>query len=278
MTMDTKERRRAAAFAAMLAAAWACEVAVFVILAALSVAATNAFLLNKDKSEESSEEKTRNKLMKVRKTRQEVIDSEKLVAEKVKSLMEGRDASHDFCHIERVCYLAEELARLEAPLETEREISMPVIRLACLVHDLEDRKYPPPASGPLISTKQVLSDAGVKPGLADVVVLIASNVSYSHEKIHEEAVDGTLEVFPELGIVQDADRLDALGAVGISRAFVYGGAKGRDLNDSIVHFGEKLEDLEGRMKTGNGRRMAAERTARIRLFKQWFEEESEHSK
>lgn len=88
------------------------------------------------------------------------------------------------------------------------------------------------------------------------------------------------EGYPELAIVQDADRLDALGAVGIARCFTYLGAKGRgkgswELEEAIEHFGEKLEKLEGMMKTESGREMARVRTERLREFRKWWVEENE---
>lgn len=74
--------------------------------------------------------------------------------------------------------------------------------------------------------------------------------------------------------MQDADRLDALGAVGIGRAFTFGGARGnRGMRGTVDHFQEKLERLEGMMKTDEGRRMARERTRRVKLFRDWWEEE-----
>lgn len=93
-------------------------------------------------------------------------------------------------------------------------------------------------------------------------------------------------MYPELGIVQDADRLDAIGAVGIGRCFTFLGAKGKgkgkgkgdgeewELENAIRHFGEKLERLEGMMKTESGREMARVRTERLRVFKGWWEEET----
>lgn len=78
--------------------------------------------------------------------------------------------------------------------------------------------------------------------------------------------------------MQDADRLDALGAVGIGRAFTFGGAhpkrEMRGMQGTMEHIQEKLERLEGMMKTDEGRRMAAERTRRVKAFRAWWEEES----
>lgn len=83
-----------------------------------------------------------------------------------------------------------------------------------------------------------------------------------------------IKEYPELAVVQDADRLDAIGAVGIGRAFAFGGAKGRTLGSTMEHFDDKLLKLEGMMKTDIGRRLAKERTERMALMKQWWEMET----
>lgn len=117
-------------------------------------------------------------------------------------------------------------------------------------------------------------------------------MSYSAETAAPERTRCTLAKHPELAIVQDADRLDALGAVGIARKFTYGGAVqgrmaartrgddasaerrgGKGWEATIEHFSEKLEGLQGMMKTGEGRRLARERTERLRVFRGWWHEE-----
>lgn len=116
------------------------------------------------------------------------------------------------------------------------------------------------------------------PPLAHTVQAIITAISYSTETRSPALVHATLRKHPELAIVQDADRLDALGAVGIGRAFTFGGAhpnRGvRGMQGTVEHIQEKLERLEGMMKTDEGRRMAAERTRRVKAFRSWWEEES----
>lgn len=140
---------------------------------------------------------------------------------------------------------------------------------------------------------EVLLEHGASDALALKVQMIAKNVSYSTEVKNPRLNRAILLQHPELAIVQDADRLDAIGAIGIGRAFAYGGSKKNvgGLQATITHFGEKLEKLEGMMKvsetlpslvfllltaneTETGKIMARERTKRLEIFKSWWEEES----
>ncbi len=77
-----------------------------------------------------------------------------------------------------------------------------------------------------------------------------------------------------VAIVQDADRLDAIGAVGIARTFAFGGAKDRPMEDTIQHFDDKLLRLESMMKTETGKVLARERTEKLQRFKEWWGEET----
>lgn len=100
-------------------------------------------------------------------------------------------------------------------------------------------------------------------------------MSYSKEIKDPERVRRLIGEHPELAVVQDADRLDAIGAVGLGRMFTFGGAKtGRPMGESMEHLDEKLLLLEGMMKTVEGRRLARERTQRLRTFKEWWGEEA----
>ncbi|RJE18913.1 HDc [Aspergillus sclerotialis] len=131
----------------------------------------------------------------------------------------------------------------------------------------------------------LLISFGAPHSLSETVQKIVNNVSFSAETKSAESrerVRKLVEEVPELGVVQDADRLDAIGAVGIGRTFTFGGAmeakgttkgKGRGMQETIQHFVDKLELLEGLMKTAEGRRLAAERTRRLRLFREWWGEE-----
>lgn len=97
---------------------------------------------------------------------------------------------------------------------------------------------------------QLLQASGVSAAVATKVVNVVENVSYSTETRNPEKAKSALETWPELGVVQDADRLDAIGAIGIGRAFTFGGAKMplSDMQLSREHMTEKLEKLESMMK------------------------------
>ena len=192
------------------------------------------------------------------------------------------DESHDFAHIERVVALSQHIFRAEQQSNTFTIYDPTIIILSALLHDIADHKYPLPRTSklvdPLTLAKETLLSLGAAEPLARAVQGIVNAVSYSHEIRNQARVLGVLLQHPELGIVQDADRLDALGAVGIARAFTFGAGKEQKgkmgLHGTVDHFGDKLERLEGMMKTEEGRRLAKIRTERLKVFKEWWDEET----
>ncbi|KAI8943754.1 hypothetical protein NX059_001731 [Plenodomus lindquistii] len=190
----------------------------------------------------------------------------------VHTYMSQYDASHDYSHILRVLstthkiYISEHASNPTTPYDTT------ALFLSALLHDVADHKYAKPGTDPDSQVASVLLSHGADPALANKVQEIVTCVSYSHELRNPERVRDTLAMYPELAIVQDADRLDALGAVGIARCFSYGAAKckGEGMERAVGHFAEKLYRLEGMMKTGVGREMARRRTEVLRGFeREW---------
>ena len=120
-----------------------------------------------------------------------------------------------------------------------------------------------------------LLDIGWPVAIAAKVAAITPFISYTTETTDKAGFASALALYPELAIVQDADRLDAIGSTGIGRAFTYGGAKGREggMADTLKHFGDKLVKLEAMMKTGEGRRLSVVRAERLRVFGRWWHEE-----
>ncbi|KAI9716518.1 MAG: hypothetical protein M1812_005249 [Candelaria pacifica] len=197
----------------------------------------------------------------------------------VKEYMSRYDASHDYNHVLRVLALSHQIAAQEIQGNLTPQYDSSIITLAALLHDVGDKKYTSEIDSHE-SVEKVLLCYGATDELARKVQKIVTHVSYSAEIKDPHLVRTLVAELPELAVVQDADRLDAIGAVGIGRAFTFGGAKRKDesMEATIDHFKEKLERLEGLMKTRTGMAMARERTQRLVMFRQWWEEESTTSR
>jgi uncharacterized protein len=192
----------------------------------------------------------------------------------VKEFMNQYDGSHDYAHVERVLGLALSIAST-----SPKPCDFRIVTLSALLHDVGDSKYLRPGENAHTMVQNVLLSHGADAELASKVQTIVGAVSYSHEIANPDLVQKLLVEFPELGIVQDADRLDALGAVGIGRLFTFGGAKGgRALDESIKIIETKLKKLESMMKTDVGRDMARDRTRRLMDFKAWWADEQASAK
>lgn len=209
------------------------------------------------------------------------------VAAYVQEYMSNYDASHDYQHILRVLGLS----RCILDASPTEQYNQHLVTLSALLHDVGDRKYLLPGQDSSTLVEHILLDFGASPELAKDVQTIVMNVSYSSEIKHPEYVMEVISRYPELAVVQDADRLDAIGAVGVGRCFTFGGAmygkaraqaadagkrdlsNGRGLNETMQHFDDKLVRLEGMMKTAAGRDLARERTARLTEFMGWWDAE-----
>ena len=180
-----------------------------------------------------------------------------------RSIFEGDASGHDFDHTLRVFHTATRLAEEEgADLQT--------VQLAALLHDVDDRKLSPETYEGKLRAVKFLQENGVSQEKIEEIVDIISRISFSAKMAPPESVEGQC--------VQDADRLDALGAIGIARTFAFGGSRGRrmhdpegkDANASIQHFYDKLLLLKQSMHTPTGRRMAEERDLYMRRFLEQF--------
>jgi diadenosine tetraphosphate (Ap4A) HIT family hydrolase/HD superfamily phosphodiesterase len=196
------------------------------------------------------------------------------VEEFVKEEMHGNDPSHDMDHVYRVRNVALDIA-LQEKKKTGRDINMLAVELGALLHDVKDHKY----SGDRLLggriVKELLNDYCLDDELISLVVFIVENVSFTKEKegMLYASTKISTEIPIELACVQDADRLDAIGAVGIARCFSYGAVKNRKFGNSILHFHEKLVHLKGMMKTQSGSEYAVKRHAHLLDFLKNFEEE-----
>ena len=141
--------------------------------------------------------------------------------------------------------------------ETEPDCDRQIAALAALLHDADDHKLFGTTDN--ANARDFLSRQGVSAQMTDRIVQVINSVSFSQNK-------GRAPETPEGKVVQDADRLDAIGAVGIARTFAFGGEHGRPMDDSIQHFYDKLLKLKDLMNTETGRQMAEKRHAFLELF------------
>ncbi|PVI01995.1 hypothetical protein DM02DRAFT_560621, partial [Periconia macrospinosa] len=183
----------------------------------------------------------------------------------------GHDSSHDYQHILRVVSNANRILALEKAAHPEKEYDVLALFLAAFLHDVGDHKYAS-SETPESQISTILLANGCSSTLATRVQTVVKHVSYSHEVKNPESVRSVLDQYPELGIVQDADRLDAIGAVGVARCFTFSGAKrpGEPMMRAIEHFEEKLMKLGGMMKTGGGRELAERRGKVVEEFRERF--------
>lgn len=132
-----------------------------------------------------------------------------------------------------------------------------IVALASLLHDADDHKLFDTADN--MNARLFLSGHGISPDKADRICAVINSVSFSHNKDRRpDTIEGM--------IVQDADRLDAMGAVGIARTFAYGGSRGRSIEESVEHFHEKLLRLRDSMNTDAARAEAEKRHAFLLAF------------
>ncbi|MFA5819097.1 MAG: HD domain-containing protein [Bacteroidales bacterium] len=199
--------------------------------------------------------------------RDEVI---KMTEEFVKQNLKCHDSGHDWWHIERVRKLALFINEQEA-------IADPfTLEIAALLHDSVDSKF---AGDNFEQGYVIIGEFLDKTGLTktkEQVIGVIRNVSFSNKNPSGNLTD------PVLLIIQDADRLDAIGAIGIARAFNYGGFRNNIIynpdiefhtSSTISHFYEKLLVLKYRMNTLTAKRLAAERHDFLETFlKQFYKE------
>lgn len=190
------------------------------------------------------------------------MDLEKLVGEAKEYIVElfsGNAGGHDAAHSLRVYHNAMTLA--DAIPGCDRV----VVALAALLHDADDHKLFHTEND--ANARGFLSRNGVPEAIIDRICSAIDAVSFSRNRGRKpETVEGK--------IVQDADRLDAIGAVGIARTFAYGGEHGRSLEDSLNHFHEKLLLLKDEMNTSEALALADERHAFLVRFLEQYEKET----
>ena len=196
----------------------------------------------------------------------------------VKKTLEGAEGGHDWFHIERVYKNALLIAKTE-------KVNTQIVALGALLHDIADSKFHDgdDTVGPKVA-QQFLTSQNVNQNTIDHVIKIIENISYKGGNEAQQFKSA------ELDVVQDADRLDAIGAIGIARTFNYGGFKNRTIYDpeiapnlkmsnsqykssrapTINHFYEKLLRLKDKMNTKTGLEIANQRHLYMEEFLNQF--------
>lgn len=191
------------------------------------------------------------------------------------------DPSHDYEHIQRVVSLAYRIYTSECTSNQVLASTLDplVIYLACMVHDVGEPKYQDGTRSQEEVVTEMLTSCGTSPELAEKVAVIVKHVSYTAERLDPFPVQAILKTHPELAVVQDADRLDALGAVGIARCFAYGGAnltrRSKSLHVGVQMHERRFSHYPGMMKTGMGKVEAGIRWERMCIFKEAWNEETD---
>ena len=187
----------------------------------------------------------------------------------VKQTLQGAEGGHDWFHTKRVLANSIHIAKKE-------NANLFVVQLAALLHDIADAKFHAgdETLGPKVAS-EFLEEQKVDPLYSQHIIKIIESVSFKNSLSPLENPFDSIE----LQIVQDADRLDAIGAIGIARAFNYGGFKNRELYNpkvppnmnmnkeeyknssapTINHFYEKLLLLKEKMNTPTGKKLAEKR-------------------
>lgn len=203
-----------------------------------------------------------------------------LTIEFVKKTLEGAEAGHDWFHTERVWRLAKLIAKTE-------NCNQEIVEISALLHDIADPKF---HNGDetlaLDISEKFLNEIGMEAQVIEQILFVIKHISFKNK-------GETLEKTKELEIVQDADRLDAMGAIGIARTFNFGGYKNNPIYNpdiqpnihhtkeeykksngtTINHFYEKLLQLKNMMNTDKGRELAEERHSFMLVFLEQFYKE-----
>jgi len=196
----------------------------------------------------------------------------------VKARLAGEGTGHDWWHIERVRKNARLICKSE-------KADFFIVELAVLLHDVGDRKVIHQDADDYSIAESFLKTQGISDEVLEQVMYIIKNISFSKSLNRRKASAST-----EFYVVQDADRLDAMGAIGIARAFAFGGSKSRPLYDprqkagtarstkaykqikssSLHHFEEKLFLLRDLMNTRAARKIASRRHKYMKAYVKQF--------
>lgn len=209
-----------------------------------------------------------------------IMDEKDHILEKLTQLVQARlsqdSTGHDWEHTKRVCLWADKIA------QSEKDVDFFILKVCALLHDVADHKFVPDAKNRAQILTAILLEVGISDKYVNEIIGIIESISFKGGK--NTAKSSTIES----KIIQDADRLDSIGAIGIARTFAYGGAMGRAIfspddtkqekEASIEHFYSKLLKLASIMNTQAGKEVATVRHEFLKLylkefFTEWFGQE-----
>ena len=186
----------------------------------------------------------------------QIIEAAKsYITELFKNNADGHDAGHSL----RVFRNALRIA------EAYPECDLMIVALSALLHDVDDHKLFHTEDN--MNARRFLKSQNIGDEDIERICEVINGVSFSKNRgTHPESIEGK--------IVQDADRIDAIGAIGIARTFAYGGRMGRPIESSLQHFSNKLLLLKDEMNTEEAKRMAEIRHAYMEEFLREFDKEA----
>ena len=200
----------------------------------------------------------------------------KAMEQYAKRVLESDTSGHDWSHIERVVNTTKAIAKSEGA-------DLFICEAAALLHDVIDDKIVQDPAGALKKLKEFLTSIEVAPEEIEAIESIITRMSFkNHQENQELSLEGK--------VVQDADRLDAIGAIGVARVMCYSGSKGRPIHNpdmkprenltpeeyrngestAIMHFYEKLLKLKDLMNTKYGNELAKGRHEFLEMYLEQF--------
>ena len=178
--------------------------------------------------------------------------------EYIETLFANDFGGHDAAHSKRVYCNAALIA------DTEPNCDRFVVALAALLHDVDDHKLFHTENN--ANARSFLASHQIDEAQVELICDVINGISFSKNRgVRPKTLEGK--------IVQDADRLDAIGAIGIARTFAFGGERGRPLSDSVQHFYDKLLLLKDEMNTEEGKKIAQSRHVLMEKFLKELESE-----
>lgn len=206
------------------------------------------------------------------------------------------DSSHDWWHVARVTQTAKSLSN--ALNESGTPCDGEIVELAALLHDVREYKYTGDEGACEVAVREFLGEHSYPAARTETIVEIIKTMGFKNSLPSGpdgKAPSGGIRDTPEFGCVSDADKLDAIGAVGIARTFSFGGKKGtpfydpaipprtgldkssytgsHEVNPTVNHFHEKLLKLKDMMLTEPGRKVAQNRHIFMEIFLKQFHAE-----